>query len=378
MTLLKRLLLLFIGWKTVIAVSALLATVVIPLRYTSIGRDISLTTPYHLWIWANFDGVNYITIARTGYHSPNFAFFPLFPFFIHLANNLMRIPLVESALWISNLSTLLALPLLYGITRLDFNKRTAFRTVVFMLAIPVSFYYQAAYADSLFLLFATLSFYFARKSNWLLAGVFGYTAGLARLVGITLFPVLLIEWYLQHNRSIKNVLSKETLKTFVKDRAFFILLVPLGLLSYATYLYINYGDFLLFQKSMQNWQQSRFVFPPQVIFRYLKIFFTGQFNFIYFVAVLEFVATAFYFLLSFYVMKKVRLSYGVYMVLLLLIPVFTGTLQSMPRYILHLFPAFIGLSLLTSKINIFWLFIGIFLILQFVLIVFFTRGYFIG
>lgn len=165
----------------------------------------------------------------------------------------------------------------------------------------------------------------------------------------------------------------------MKERVFFIFLIPLGIVAYGLYLQLNFGDFFLFQKSMTVWNQEKFVFPLQVGFRYLKIIFTAEHNFIYFVAIVELISTVLYFALSIYVLLKVRVSYGVFMLLTLLIPTFTGTFQSMPRYILHLFPAFIALAILTSRSKkAFWSIIAIFLLIQGLFVAFFTRGYFVA
>ena len=262
---------------------------------------------------------------------------------------------------------------------LDYDNKIAFRSLVFLLFFPTSFFYGAIYADSLYLCLSLASFYTARKSNWLLAGIFGYFAGLTRLVGIFLFPVLVLEWYLEKKIKYQKLNIENLLRDFFKEKVFFLFLIPLAIVSYGIYLQINFNDFLLFQKAMAGWNQEHIVFPPQVLYRYIKIFLFSQWNFTYFVAVVEFVSTIFYLLLSLYVAKRVRISYGVLMFLTLLLPIFTGTLQSMPRYILHIFPAFIALSLLTIRSKkLFWATIGIFLVLQCVFVALFTRGYFIA
>ena len=130
---------------------------------------------------------------------------------------------------------------------------------------------------------------------------------------------------------------------------------------------------------MSVWNQSQFVFPPQVIFRYIKILILAPHNIQYLVAIIELVTTIFYFMLALYTLLRVRASWGVLMLLTLLIPTFTGTLQGMPRYILHLFPAFIALSLVTNRLGkLFWGVVLLFLILQFFVTAFFTRGFFIA
>lgn len=375
---LKQTVALFLTWRILLSIFAILAPLFINLNVKSwLGLEHARTLPYSLWVWANFDGVNYLSIARYGYHYPNFAYFPLLPFLIFLIQKVLTLPFLVVGLVVTNLALFLSLLVVTKIILLDFDKDVSFRTLFFLLIFPVSFFYGAVYTESLYLLTATLSFYYARKTNWLLCGVFGFLAGLTRLVGIALLPALLFEWYWQNRKNNKD--STELLKKFLKQRAYLIFLVPLGIIVYSLYLKIDHGDFLLFQKSMSAWNQSNFVFPSQVLWRYLKILVLAPKNFVYFIALLELFSTLVYFAISIYVLKKIRLSYGIFMIISLIIPTFTGTFQSMPRYILHLFPAFLAIALLTKNSK--WRFgiaTIIFLLLQFLFVALFTRGYFIA
>ncbi len=368
---------LFIAWKFFIFLSALFAPLFLPLHTESIARSLAIGYHYLIWIWVNFDGIHYLSIARTGYHYPNYAFFPLFPILTELINDYFRLPRILAGLWISNVSFFLGLIVLYKITLLDFNKKIALRTLLFVLVIPTSFYYGAFYADSLYLFLSLLSFYSARKSWWLFAGISGYLAGLDRLIGATLFPVLLLEWYLQNKD--RGFDPKALFKCFFLQKAFFIFLIPLGIITYGLYLQINFGDFFLFQKAMKDWGQSQFVLPPQVFFRYIKIFLTAKDSYVYFIALLEFVSIILYCYLMLRSLKILRSSYVLLMFFVVLVPTLTGTWQSMPRYILHMFPAFITLAILTaSSKKYFYLTLIFFIILQAILIAFFTRGYFVA
>lgn len=363
----KRIIALFVTWKVAILLFALIAPLFLTLNQKSwLGFfHATVILPYPFWIWANSDGVNYLDIARNGYIYPNFAFFPLLPLLTFLVNDLFNVPNTLAGLLVSNISAFLSFVMLYKITLLDFNKRIAWRTLILFAAFPVSFYLGAVYADSLFFFLSTSCFYFARKKKWFWAGLFGYFATLTRLVGIVLFVALVVEWFLQHRKLKLPPVS--------------LFLAPLGIVTYGTYLKLLFGDFFLFQKAMIHWNQEKVVFPLQVVFRYIKIFLFASKNIVYFVAVVEFVATFFYFFLAGYVFKKVRISYGIFMLGVFLLPTFTGTFQSMPRYILHVFPAFIALALLTKKSKKrFWITILGFLILQGIFVALFTRGYFVA
>lgn len=353
---------------------AQLATLFIPLQEGYLGKQIIPHGPYLTWIWANFDGRHFINIATQGYQHTNFAYFPLYPLTISLAGYVLPFSHLYLGIGISLAAFLFALVYVYKIVLLDFSKNIALWTIIFLAIFPLSFFYNAVYTDSLFLALSVASFYFARRNNWLVAGVLGFLAATSRLSGVVLAPALLVEWFLQYKG--KNL--------FTLNNAFSALLAPaltiLGTIAYMIYLQVNFGDFLLFQKSMSAWNQEGFVFPLQVIVRYLKIFWSVDPSLlVYWVAVLEFVSVILYFALSYYVSKKVRLTYGIFMFLLLILVPFTGTFAGTPRYLLHLFPAFIALACVTSgKAYARRVVLLFFLIMGFILSALFTRGYFIA
>ena len=374
---LKRILILLSLWKIYVFIFALIGSLLLSLQHKSTAQVSAFGLPYFHWIWGNFDGVHYVEIARAGYHYPNYAYFPFYPFLISSLRDLSAFQAITAGLLISHASLFISLFFVYKIARLDFDKNTSWKSILFLLAFPTAFFYGAVYADALYLLLSVVSFYNARKNRWFLAGVFGYLASLTRLVGIVLLPVLLLEWYTQKQH--RGKLLPYLFRQFFKERVYSLFLIPLGIITYGTYLQHNFGDFLLFQKSMQEWNQEQIIFPLQTVFRYIKIFILAQKDIIYFIASIEFIATITYLLLAMYVFLKVRMSYGLLMLLTLLIPAFTGIFQSMPRYMLHLFPGFIAIALLTRKSRKrFWITIVGFLILQGIFVALFTRGYFVA
>lgn len=374
----KKIICWFVAWKLVIYFFSLIAISLMPIDKESlsfIGTKIFPKANYFDWIWANYDGNHYLTIAESGYNRFNAAFFPFLPLLINLTQKIFNSDFLKTGIFVCNLSFFAALFVIYKIVLLDFKPSIARQTLFFLLIFPVSFFFGAVYTESPYLLFASLCWYFARKSNWLKAGIFGYLSGLTKFVGIALFPALLIEYLYQQKLDFKK--AKDS---FIKSKAFFIFLIPLAIITYSFYLQIKLGDFLVFRKAMANWEQNKLIFPLQTFWRYFKIFFLYRhFDFYYGIALMEFACTIFYLYLSIYAWKKIRISYGVFMFISLIIPICTGTLQSMPRYILQFFPAFLAIALLTKRNKIiYWGTTIVFLILNFVLVTLFTRGHFVA
>lgn len=373
-----KILALFLTSRLVFLIFAYLAIIFIPLHEGYLAKKHYAEIPNLIWEWANFDGRHYLTIAREGYNNFEFAFFPLYPALVSLVHSIVDIRRLYIGILISLLSFLAAMFVIKKIIRLDFKERIATSSLFFLSFFPLAFFYNAVYADSLFLLSSSLSFYFARKGNWVLSGTFGCLSTLTRLAGLALVPALALEWYLQNPKKTKE--WGQTIIAFLRKAAIAPALTISGLGLYMLYLQIFHGDWFLFQRSMVAWNQHEFTLLPQVMFRYLKIFLLVEKDLlVYWVAVLEFVSFFLYMGLAFYVAKKIRLSYGVFMVALLFLVTFTGTLAGTPRYILHLFPAFLGMALLFEKRKVlsFVVFI-LFLALGAILTGLFTRGYFVA
>ncbi|MBI2007270.1 MAG: hypothetical protein HYS83_01010 [Candidatus Blackburnbacteria bacterium] len=363
----RKILAYFLASRLLFLLFALLAPLFTPLREGYLGTQFDRAAPYLAWVWANFDGRHFLSIATEGYQRTNFAYFPLYPAAIWLLGRISIIPPLYLGILISGFLFLASMFVLHKIIRLDYKDNTASLALFFLCLFPLSFFYHSVYADSLFLLLSTSSFYFARKGNWPASGILGALTVLTRLSGVALIPALILEWYLQNKK--------------LKARGFIApFLTLLGLVIYMVYLKLNFGDPLLFQKSMSAWQQSSFVFPPQVIWRYLKIFFFVDKNLLVFwIAVLEFASLFAYLALSVYVWKKIRASYGAFMVALLLLISFTGTFAGTPRYLLHLFPAYTGMALLMHKNRpLLIITVTVFLLFGFILTALFTRGYFVA
>jgi len=358
-----KIILLFLLSRLFFLAIAVIAPRFIPADPGYLGSQVAAGEPSWIWVWANFDGRHYIDIATKGYTGSNFAFFPLYPLLINLVSHLGLSP-IYAGLLISNLALVLSL---YFLTKITSTDKT--ESLVLLLFFPLSFFFSSVYGDSIFLLFTLAGFYFAKSGRWLVSAGFAFLATLTRFTGVALIPALALEWWLQ-NKGKK-----------INWRA---LIAPVGSLlgfsAYALYLQLGFANWRLFQTSMSAWKFERFTLLPVVIYRYLRIFFSVSPSLlVYWVAVLEFVCFFLYLTLAVYVAKRIRLSYGLFMATLLLIRTVNGTLAGTPRYLLHLFPAFIGLALLLHrhpKLRL--IYYPISLVLAAILTALFVRGYFIS
>lgn len=335
-----------------------------------------IVNPPIFWTRANFDGIHYLDIAKKGYGIYQQAFFPFYPGFIKFLTPYFGGRALTAGLMISWFSFLGALFFFYKLIKLDFDEKIVRRTLVYFLIFPTAFFFSAVYTESLFLFLILSSFYFARKRNWWLVGILGALASATRVVGIFLLPALLWEWWEQKNGKWSMV-NGQWLASLIP-----IFLIPLGVLFYMRFLAATYNDPLMFahvQKAFGAGREVDKIIPLyQVFWRYFKMLLTTKLDPLYFTIWLEFLTTVgFLVLLVFAYLRKIHFPYLVFALLAFIFPTISGTLLSMPRFVLVLFPCFIALALIQAK-KIRWLLLALSFLLFAISTIFFTRGYWVG
>ena len=331
-------------WRVALAIIIFVAVLIIPFHPTFPYAEALLEPTGHpiWWSLANFDGVHYIGIATKGYFAQfTQAFFPLYPTLIGWVNQVFNNPIFSGYL-ISHVSFGVFLYLLYKLIRLDHPSHVVAHTIIFYLLFPTSFFFAALYTESFFMAVIIGAFFAARKKRWLLAGILGAVASATRLVGILLLPALLIELWQQQKLK----------KSFFP--ALKISLSALGLLGYMHYLAKNFSDALYFIHAQPVFGAQRsadkLILLYQVFWRYTKMIFTVEpKSLLYYTVSQEFILSLAFLFLMIISYKKTRLSYAVFATLAYIVPTLTGTLSSMPRYVLVMFPAFIVLGQIRNK-----------------------------
>ena len=204
--------------------------------------------------YLKWDANNYQRIAIGGYsyHVENgsdfttLAFFPLYPWLIRLVNIIFRNEIV-SGIIVSSLLYSGACCFLYKLMAMDYNRATAIRAVVFLSVFPHSLFLGVMMNESTLLFTLCGGFYFLRRHNWPLVGIFGVLAALSRLAGILLAIPAAVEW-LEEYKILDKLRQKKIGEVW---RLFYSkgLWIFLMLLGTGIYLYCNYkttGDWFKF------------------------------------------------------------------------------------------------------------------------------------
>jgi hypothetical protein len=326
--------------------------------------------PGTLSIWSYWDGEHYVALALDGYfQAPRYvspAFFPMYPLLVRSFSEVFGgSPSKEALSYWGPLLSLLFLPFafyfIYEIARQGWGERAAKGTILALAFFPTAFFLNAAYTESLFLALSAGSLWAIRvKRNLLLACILAGLATATRNVGIFLVAPLMYEWIAQGG-------LKEPRERW---RGLYLAFAPSGLIVYMGYLWIKFGDPLLFYSSQKYWKREAAA-PLDTATRAWATAVEGanilrdpglwahpaaqnfadhleRANSFFNLAFLIFAVVV---LLA--GVRKLPLSLTIYSLLLIVPPALFGTpdipLMGIPRYVLVAFPAFIVLGLLARK-----------------------------
>lgn len=345
----KKLLLLVLSWRIVLFLIGILADNFLsydPSFPYSNEILAKLNVARWLYSWGNFDGVHYLTIATKGYIGTGLiqAFFPVFPLILSLLKASFGRYFFVMTLVSQFLITFLLVGLFFYFVKeiLKKSEQISWLSVVSLLIFPTSFFLGALYNEGIFLLFILASFTFAHHHKWLGAGLMGAFASATRVVGIAIWPALVIEWWLSKNKplTIKNIMT-EVKKSWWELIQLSISII--GLIGYMVYLNQTFADPLYFfhvQSEFGAGREEGLILLPQVIWRYFKILTTSPFDLKFFAYLQEFIFSIGAFGLLAWFWKKIKASYLVFSLLVLVVPTLTGTFSSMPRYVIVAFPIY--------------------------------------
>ncbi len=332
----KNILLIFLFWLITINLFSLLALNRLNLQGDTAYDWIVNSGQYYQttglrWheLHAQWDSFWLLDVAQNGYHLhegtiSNVVFFPLYPLLIKLTSFF----LLGSFLWagwlLSAIFLLGALSYLFKLIQ-EFHPeiKDPYQPLLFLLAFPTAVFFNAIYTEAIFLFLSVAAIFHTRQKNYPLAGILGFLAALTRVTGLLILIPLLWEALRDSNFKLSRLFQK---------RRWMIFLTPLGTLSFFLFHYFQFGDFWLFFKIQSLWGRSfelnsahfELLNPPATVNLFTDLAFValGLFG-------------------GILVAKKIRFSYGLYVLAAVLIPLSTGTLMSIGRYLLVLFPLYL-------------------------------------
>jgi hypothetical protein len=276
-------------------------------------------------IWLRGDAKNMVDLAAnifSGNPSPQ-GMPTSYPLMLKLA----AIPFANfyflAGLILSCLAMITACYFFYHLIILDYTEQDAKNSVKFLLFFPFSFCLFFPVPESLFLAFSIAAFYYMRKQNWFVAGIWSLLTVLCDLRGTLLILPVLYEIG-QLNRG--------------KWRIIFPLgFITLGCLAILAFNQLLSGNSLAFL----NHYSSNFNFINHAWNTDIRVFYGNVLPLL--------VLLALVILGGFSALGKIRPSYLLYAVPLSAAAFFIPWLDNQPRFFTVVFPFFMGLGLFTKN-----------------------------
>lgn len=348
----SRLIILIIPWLTI----TLLFPEIKPVNFL----DFTLNA------WNRWDGPHYTFLSQhwytnTGDEANFIVFFPLYPLLVKIFS-FLPIKTVFLEIFLSSSLFVVGSYYFYRLIQIDYSEKIAAWAVIALAIFPTSYFFNAPYTEALFLLLFSSSFYFARKNNWVAAGLITGLACITRPFGILILAGIIIEWFYSKPRSWKSL-----------PVIFFPSFVTV--LYYLSLNYSTYGDPLMFQKILANNWQKHLISPIAGIMDSWRIALSGGLtNYVLMVGWAEAITTTMSWILIPFSFKYLRKSWAIFFTLSVAAFSSTSFILSTPRYLLSIPPLFVLIALAQENylFRIIWRLFSVALL--FSLAIIFARG----
>ncbi|HEY6136967.1 MAG TPA: hypothetical protein VI670_04310 [Thermoanaerobaculia bacterium] len=283
----------------------------------------------------NGDAWWYRSIAVSGYerrpYAPgqaNWAFFPLYPLTVRVLGGDFALSgmLVSHAALLGALLLLPTLTIACGGTEDD-----AARACFYLAFFPTAYFLSLPLPESLFLFLTVGAFAAAHRDRWWLAGLLGALATATRPAGGLLLPALAL-------LAIERGTWRRALG--------WLLLIPLGAAAFLVHLYRLTGNAFAFEGAQEQWHRhAAMPWTPLVAFLRHPSTIGEPWNLL----ALNFVAALLIFFAAVWWLIRRQWSLGAYAAFSLLLPLASGSLQSMARYAAVVFPLFIAMAFMGRR-----------------------------
>jgi hypothetical protein len=300
---------------------------------TSIELKTELVAKKLELILLSADASWYQEIAEEGYarepftkDTPkNWVFFPLLPLLLKFFSFLPG-GTFTAGLMLSNLFFLVSLAVLHKLAlQRGLSSQEAERMLWFLAFFPTSYFFTAPLTESLFLLLSLLAFAAQAKGRHVQAAFWMLLCCTSRPTGLLIYPA-----YVYETLCGKTLLAKKSL---------YLLAPLLGPLAFMTYLHSISGNALSWIHNQPAWGRpgSAADFLPQLFLLPHTPMLPWNFLLLNFLtAVLAIVA-------AFHLLRAKKISWALFLAVPVFVSLSTGTLQSISRFTMTLFPLYFAL-----------------------------------
>lgn len=314
---------------------------------------------YVTQVWSRWDSGFFADLAQHGYRSvTDAAFYPLYPLLVAGLGRLFGGNYVSAGILVSLVCCAFSFVLLHRLARARIGSDGAELTVLYLAIFPMALFLQAVYNESLFLLLVLGAFVLAERGSWIAVGLTTGLALLTRPTGIALLAAMVLFAWRSADR--RRALAS-------------LCLAPFLFAFYPAWLDWKTNDAFAFLHAEGNWHRHLSHAGPlgglwqglRSGWAGLEQVVTGSTTHVYWsggagsdalhgaMLNLEDLAFTLVFLaLAVVAWRRFGPVYGVYALAVIAVPLSAPSsrwpLESMPRFCLAAFPAFMALASLST------------------------------
>ncbi|MEI6310688.1 MAG: hypothetical protein WCP57_00370 [Bacteroidota bacterium] len=255
------------------------------------------------------------------------AFFPLYPMSVKVIAKLTQSNFCTAGNIHALIFSLLCFTCFYLLAFEFFHEdKKAYYCSLLFIIFPFHYYFSMLYSEAIFTFLVLLAFLSIQKGKYYVLLIPALLLPLARVNGIILllpFAIAILEQE-QILTTTKLQLSKINTKTILKLSLLVVMI--LSFIGYAYYQHQMTGSYTAFSQAQSGWWRQ-LKMPYESFFARAEM--QAQFNSVYTILIM---------LVAIFSFKKLPISYNVFIWISLLLPLLSGSTQSMQRFIIVLFP----------------------------------------
>ena len=299
-------------------------------------------THHGLGLLTGWDGNWYRRIATDGYHTTasgksDLAFFPLLPVLMANARRL-GIPTIVSGLVAANACFLAGLCALHALHRRWVDEETARRSAIYAAVFPMSFVFSMAYPESLALAAIAIAAWAALRSRWDASTALTAAATMARPQSVLVaIPIAATAWAGGRRGRPAALVAAVA--------------APVAIAAFSLYLWRTVGDASAWTHAEKAWGRSFSLRGPidalrQVVHAPYSTLGDKPYAVVWLLRDVTFVAVYLGLLAVAAARTRIPRPWLAYGLLVVVLPLFTGSFTSAARFGLLALPAFAGLAVL--------------------------------
>ncbi len=260
---------------------------------------------------SNWDGPIYLNIARHGYNKDYLVnFFPLYPALVAIVHKVVG-SLLDSGLivaWIFMVGTFYYYIKIVKEYYQPKKRDEIIKAVLVYALYPTAIFFVATFSESLFAFLSLGALYYALKNHYKLSAIFVALDTMTRINGVFVLALVLSILWFKHKQKFSKVVKTG-------------LLGSVGIIFYMIAMYIRFKNPLEFIKTQQNHGWLHHDILTQL----------GHISILNLLFLIPVVVAIFYW-------WKREISFSIYSLLYLLIPLVGGQFGGFARYTLMIFP----------------------------------------